>query len=158
MIINKNVIVLVEMPNNTTLIDDGECNRGSQGLSTTNHLLVTLIFILGAIGNLAALWILYKFSKTRNTKHILMLKCLITNDLVAVLGMLTTIYLKKYHIFSPYVTCLLYVGLRAFGLVSGCVAFAMALERWLALTRPFLYQQVHISIFYSYSVFLNIRQ
>lgn len=108
---------------------------------------VTVVFVVGAIGNSAALWILHRSSKTRNTKHILMLKCLIINDLVAVVGMLAASYIKRYKLFGAHFTCILFVGLRAFGLVSGCVAFVMALERWLALTRPFLYQRVRRSCF-----------
>lgn len=117
-----------------------------QGYGTAGYLVITTTFVLGAIGNIAALWILYRSAKTRNTKHILMLKCLIVNDLVAVIGMLAILYLQKYQDFSPYIRCIFYVGLRAFGLVSGCVAFVMALERWLALTRPFLYQQVRVQV------------
>lgn len=114
----------------------------AQGYGTAGYLVITITFVLGAIGNTAALWILCKSAKTRNTKHILMLRWLISNDLVAVIGMLAIVYLQKYQIFSTYIRCIFYIALRAFGLVSGCVAFVMALERWLALTRPFLYQQV----------------
>lgn len=38
-------------------------------------------------------------------------------------------------------TCIGRVLGRVFGLNSGCVALIMAMERWLALTKPFTYQQ-----------------
>ncbi|VEN36224.1 unnamed protein product [Callosobruchus maculatus] len=56
--------------------------------------------------------------------------------------MLHFIYLGRYHGIPKYWNCVGFVLIRAFGLGSGCVAFIMAFERWLALTRPFLYHQV----------------
>lgn len=38
--------------------------------------------------------------------------------------------------------CATRVVLRVFGIGSVCIAVTMALERYLALTRPFLYQKV----------------
>lgn len=38
--------------------------------------------------------------------------------------------------------CAARVGLRVFGIGSVCIAVTMALERYLALTRPFLYHKV----------------
>jgi prostaglandin E receptor 4 len=105
------------------------------------HLVITLIFFIGVAGNIAALWILYKSAKTRNKKHVLMLRCLAVNDLVAEIGMFTIITTQKYKLIPEHLICVGYVLLRAFGIGSGCVAFVMALERWLALTRPFYYQQ-----------------
>lgn len=64
------------------------------------------------------------------------------NDLVAQVGMLLLINLKRHDVLPDYWACVGFVLLRAFGLGSGCVAFVMALERWLALTRPFFYHQV----------------
>lgn len=111
-------------------------------MSVSREVLINFTYILGVIGNLAALWILYRSSRSRNSKHILMLRCLIINDLVAVLGMLALLHIQKYSLLPVYWCCVLYVLMRAIGLGSGCVAFVMALERWLALTRPFVYQQV----------------
>lgn len=111
-------------------------------MSVSREVLINLTYVLGVLGNLAALWILYRSSRTRNSKHILMLRCLIMNDLVAVLGMLSLLHIQKYTLLPVYWCCVLYVFMRAIGLGSGCVAFVMALERWLALTRPFVYQQV----------------
>lgn len=106
------------------------------------QVLATVSFLIGAAGNLAALWILYRTAKRRNKKHVLLLRCLATNDLVAQVGMLLLIHLKRYDVLPDYWSCVGFVLLRAFGLGSGCVAFVMALERWLALTRPFFYHQV----------------
>ncbi|KAJ8980692.1 hypothetical protein NQ317_010594 [Molorchus minor] len=113
-------------------------------MDTANKLgtiVITVFFLIGAAGNVAALFILYKTAKRRNRKHLLMLRCLATNDLVAQVGMLVLIYLKKFNVLPDIWACVGFVLLRAFGLGSGCVAFVMALERWLALTRPFLYHQ-----------------
>lgn len=104
--------------------------------------LITVAFIIGLIGNLAALWILYRTAKRRNKKHLFLLRCLAINDLVAQIGMLAVLNLKRIQIVPVYWICVSLVVLRAFGLGSGCVAFVMAFERWLALTRPFLYHQV----------------
>ncbi|RZC34731.1 rhodopsin, GQ-coupled [Asbolus verrucosus] len=106
------------------------------------HIIITVVFFIGVAGNTAALWILYKSAKTRNKKHVLMLRCLAINDLVAEVGMFTIITLQRYKLVPVYWICVGFVLLRAFGIGSGCVAFVMALERWLALTRPFYYQQL----------------
>lgn len=113
---------------------------GEVGLA--RQVIITIVFIIGVFGNLAALWILYKSAGNRNKKHVLMLRCLAVNDLIAEIGMFTVITLLKYQAVPPKWICIGFVLLRAFGIGSGCVAFVMALERWLALTRPFYYQQV----------------
>lgn len=73
-----------------------------------------------------------------------MLRCLASNDLVALLGMLVQMYISIYvaGVTSNRAFCSLRVVWRLFGLFSGCVAIVMAAERWLALTRPFVYQKV----------------
>lgn len=86
----------------------------------------------------------------RNRKHLLMLRCLAINDLVALLGMWIQMYIKMYitiyigNVISMRIFCSLRVVWRLFGLFSGCVAIVMAAERWLALTRPFVYQKVSL--------------
>ncbi|CAH0561788.1 unnamed protein product [Brassicogethes aeneus] len=102
------------------------------------YFVMDFVFIIGAAANILALWIIYKSSRNRNKKHVFLLRCLATNDLVAQIGMLTVINLNK----GDYWTCVGFVLLRGFGLGSGSVAFVMALERWMALTRPFLYHQI----------------
>ncbi|XP_065166382.1 melanopsin isoform X2 [Atheta coriaria] len=116
--------------------------------------LIATAFVLGSCGNVFALWILYKSAKTRNAKHVLMLRCLAVNDLVAQLGMLTLMVLPKMVSIPIYWMCVLFVMLRAFGLGSGCVALVMAIERWLALTRPFVYQQYVTKVFLGRTIFL----
>lgn len=109
-----------------------------------SQLVLTLVYTTGVIGNVSALVILFHRDKRRNRKHLLMLRCLATNDLVALLGMLVQMYVTIYagNVTSTRVFCSLRVVWRLFGLFSGCVAIVMAVERWLALTRPFVYQKV----------------
>jgi len=106
----------------------------------------TIMYVIGALGNLAALTILYRNEKkTRNKKIVLMLRCLASNDLVALLGMLVLMNLQFYlpnERVCSLQFCVARVIWRQFGLSSGCVAVVMAVERWLALTHPFLYQKV----------------
>lgn len=106
------------------------------------YFMLDLIFIIGALANILALWIIHRSSKTRNKKHVFLLRCLACNDLVAQIGMLAAINLNQMSNDLKFYTCAGFVLLRGFGIGSGCVAFVMALERWLALTRPFLYHQV----------------
>ncbi|KAJ4426123.1 hypothetical protein ANN_26932 [Periplaneta americana] len=114
------------------------------------QLVFTVMYITGVLGNMAALSILYRSEKQmRNKKIILMLRCLASNDLVALVGMLILMYLQMYlpeeHACS-HEFCVARVIWRHFGLSSGCVAMVMAIERWLALTHPFLYQKVSFKI------------
>lgn len=70
-----------------------------------------------------------------------------TNNFVALLGMFilykTQIYLPP-DIYTKYtrIFCAFRVVWRFFGFNSGCIAFVMATERWLALTRPFIYRKI----------------
>jgi hypothetical protein len=110
------------------------------------QVIFTVMYVTGALGNLAALTILYRNEKkTRNKKIVLMLRCLASNDLVALLGMLILMNLQVYLPIERVCSlefCVARVIWRQFGLSSGCVAVVMAVERWLALTHPFLYQKV----------------
>ncbi|KAL6438922.1 hypothetical protein ACFW04_003756 [Cataglyphis niger] len=112
-------------------------------VTLVSQVVLTLIYITGVIGNVSALVILFYRDKRRNRKHLLMLRCLATNDLVALLGMLVQMYVTIYigNVMSMRIFCSLRVVWRLFGLFSGCVAIVMAAERWLALTRPFVYQK-----------------
>lgn len=122
-------------------------DNSSSGVQMVVQIIVTIALLVGAAANCLALWILYKSSKTRNSKHVLMLRCLASNDLVAQCGMLLLVNFKKHNIIPVYWQCVLFVCLRAFGIGSGCVALVMAVERWLALTRPFVYQRVSANFF-----------
>ncbi|CAD7002893.1 unnamed protein product [Ceratitis capitata] len=75
--------------------------------------------------------------------------CLISNNLIGLLGILTTLVLKIYireDKFKAYVRwdCTLKVLCRFFGLSSGCIAAVMAIERFMALAKPFIYHK-HIT-------------
>ncbi|KAL1493182.1 hypothetical protein ABEB36_011288 [Hypothenemus hampei] len=106
------------------------------------QIIVTCSFIIGIIGNSIALMILYSSAKRRNKKHVLLLRWLAINDLTAAVGMLTLTNLKRYSVLPEYWTCTALLIIRGFGLGSGIVALVMALERWFALTRPFLYHKL----------------
>lgn len=113
-----------------------------------DQVMLTVFYFLGMTGNIGALAILRRNETARNKRQTLMLKCLAWNDLLAVTGsaiqMHLQIYLPSAWVLTPYF-CGVRVFWRAFGLGSGCVALAMAVERWLALTKPFVYQTVSSS-------------
>ncbi|XP_019760501.1 prostacyclin receptor isoform X1 [Dendroctonus ponderosae] len=109
------------------------------------QVLITISFVIGIVGNSIALVILsanHPTAKRRNKKHVLMLRWLAVNDLTAAIGMLVFTNVNRYKILPKYWTCTALVLLRGFGLGSGTVALIMALERWFALTRPFVYQKL----------------
>ncbi|CAK9806447.1 Prostacyclin receptor [Anthophora quadrimaculata] len=118
-------------------------NPTKRHVTFASQMVLTLVYITGVIGNVSALVILFHRDKRRNRKHLLMLRCLAINDLVALLGMMVQMYITIYvgSVMSTRGFCSLRVVWRLFGLFSGCVAIVMAAERWLALTRPFVYQK-----------------
>ncbi|XP_014204582.1 prostaglandin E2 receptor EP2 subtype [Copidosoma floridanum] len=109
-------------------------------LSVCQFIILTFVCAIGIVGNISALIILLHKDKRRNRKHLLMLRCLTINDLIAMLGTWVQMYVSRYWQ-GHYNLCALHVVWRLFGLFSGCVAIVMAAERWLALTRPFAYQK-----------------
>uniref|UniRef100_A0A182PGT1 G-protein coupled receptors family 1 profile domain-containing protein n=1 Tax=Anopheles epiroticus TaxID=199890 RepID=A0A182PGT1_9DIPT len=118
--------------------------RAPSSLATPCMVIVMLSYIFGCVGNLIAL--IHLWRNVRNTKHALMLKCLLTNDLIGLSGMFVQMCLHLY--LSPDVVqahihdfCVLRVIWRVFGISSGCVAFVMALERYIALAKPFFYHK-----------------
>lgn len=118
-------------------------------LSVAGQSIVTVSYAIGIIGNLTALFILHKEKKTKykNKKHLLMLGCLLGNDLVALVGMLVQMYIQlyaPYEVSDSHTMCVFRVIWRWFGLASGCVAIVMAIERYFAIARPFFYQR-HIT-------------
>ncbi|XP_050101109.1 prostaglandin E2 receptor EP4 subtype isoform X2 [Anopheles aquasalis] len=133
---------------------DREMNASSAGtgayhqkpiiLATPCSVIVFLSYIFGCVGNLVAL--IHLWRNVRNTKHALMLKCLLTNDLIGLSGMFVQMCL---HLYLPKELvaanirhfCTLRVIWRVFGISSGCVAFIMALERYIALAKPFFYHK-----------------
>ncbi|KAF4519960.1 hypothetical protein B566_EDAN005460 [Ephemera danica] len=140
----------------TTLRDDLQAavlaHNGTRHLGLPAQTVITASYVLGVVGNAVALLILSRDVRgggggamSRNAgKHALMLRCLACNDLVALLGMLVLMYLQLYlppELTGSRLFCAARVTLRVFGLGSGVVALVMAVERWLALSHPFLYQQ-----------------
>ncbi|XP_040157318.1 prostaglandin E2 receptor EP4 subtype [Anopheles arabiensis] len=118
--------------------------KSGPSLTTPCMVIVMLSYIFGCVGNLMAL--IHLWRNVRNTKHALMLKCLLTNDLIGLSGMFVQMCLHLY--LSPDVVqanihnlCVLRVIWRVFGISSGCVAFVMALERYIALAKPFFYHK-----------------
>ncbi|XP_055841980.1 prostaglandin D2 receptor [Episyrphus balteatus] len=118
--------------------------------SAFGMVIVFLFFILGVLGNFLALVILARKRTSKNSKYTLMLRCLSTNNLIGLMGMLTQLLLKLYlpeSILADFVRlrCIGLVVWRFFGLSSGCIAAVMALERWMALAKPFIYHK-HITL------------
>lgn len=74
-------------------------------------------------------------------------RCLITLDIVGLMGMLGQLTIgcllesKGYYDSHIELICFVRIIWRFFGMSSGCVAFIMAIERYFALTKPFLYCQ-----------------
>ncbi|GIY28969.1 g_PROTEIN_RECEP_F1_2 domain-containing protein [Caerostris darwini] len=124
--------------------------RSTRHVSILGQILITFFYCFGISANVSALVLLARGETARNRKQTLMVRCLAYNDLVALLGSFLLMYMQLY-MSEPLVDsrwfCALRVILRTFGLSSGCVAIVMAAERWMALTRPFLYQKVRISLF-----------
>ncbi|XP_075984764.1 prostaglandin E2 receptor EP2 subtype [Anticarsia gemmatalis] len=105
---------------------------------------VMVVYTIGIVGNFAAIISLRRGERrVRNRKHLLLLTTLAANDLVALVGMMCAMLVGQ-HVGGVEHTrayCAARVVLRVFGIGSGCIAVTMALERYLALTRPFLYQK-----------------
>lgn len=108
------------------------------------RVIVKVVYTIGIIGNAAAIIALRRGERrVRNRKHLLLLTSLAANDLVALVGMMCAMLVSE-HVPSVRSTqwhCVARVVLRIFGIGSVCIAVTMALERYLALTRPFLYQK-----------------
>lgn len=110
--------------------------------------LITFVYILGILGNSAALWyILHPRSKTRNPRYSLLLTMLLSNDLIAVVGMGIQMYIGIYYpsLARTRTLCMVRVLWRAFGLGSGCIVCVMAVERFFALAKPFYYSK-HVTV------------
>lgn len=124
-------------------------NFGARYLTTNLQIIITTCYVLGIFGNsLALVFLCKKGTRPSNPRHRMMLKCLSTNDFSAMLGMLVLMYIQLYspvEVAKNIWFCRVRVIWRVFGLGSGCVTMVMAIERWLALTRPFLYQKVSCS-------------
>lgn len=118
--------------------------QASKYLSPWQQIIITACYVIGILGNLVALvFLCRKNTRPSNPKYKLMLKCLSMNDLTALTGMLILMYIQLYLPVAQNIWyCRVRIIWRVFGLGSGCVAIVMAVERWLALTKPFVYQKV----------------
>ncbi|CAG9793513.1 unnamed protein product [Diatraea saccharalis] len=105
---------------------------------------IKVVYAIGIVGNATAIIALrWGERRVRNRKHLLLLTSLAANDLVALVGMMCAMVVAE-HVPGAKNTqlyCAARVVLRVFGIGSVCIAVTMALERYLALTRPFLYQK-----------------
>ncbi|KAH9644742.1 hypothetical protein HF086_015501 [Spodoptera exigua] len=131
--------------------------------------LVKVVYAIGIIGNACAIIALRRGERrVRNRKHLLLLTSLAANDLVALVsgtvhhsrpdgdlsplcvqvGMMCAMLVAEHvaGVGSSRAYCAARVVLRVFGIGSVCIAVTMALERYLALTRPFLYQKIHTGL------------
>ncbi|XP_076317513.1 prostaglandin E2 receptor EP3 subtype-like [Tachypleus tridentatus] len=128
--------------------DEFGTDESMRHLSTLNQILISLLYVFGVGANICSLILLKRGETPRNRKQTLMVRCLIWNDLLALVGSFFLMYVQLYILLEDKIIsrwfCILRVLLRTFGLSSGSVATVMAVERWLALTRPFFYQQ-HIT-------------
>ncbi|KAL0868637.1 hypothetical protein ABMA27_008092 [Loxostege sticticalis] len=131
----------VDDDNNTTVLNATIPHRQHAKMFTT---VIKVVYAIGIIGNATAIVALrWGERRVRNRKHLLLLTSLAANDLVALIGMMTAMVVAE-HVpgaRNTQVYCAARVVLRVFGIGSVCIAVTMALERYLALTRPFLYQK-----------------
>ncbi|XP_013186334.1 prostaglandin E2 receptor EP2 subtype [Amyelois transitella] len=138
------------LPMTTELLQNITHSRHIEVVSTRSphsklfQLIFLVVYAFGIVGNAAAIIALRRGERrVRNRKHLLLLTSLAANDLVALVGMMSSMLVgelvpgaKETQMF-----CAIRVVLRVFGIGSVCIAVTMALERYLALTRPFLYQK-----------------
>lgn len=127
------------MYSNGTTLDDRHIGMWCQIVVTISH-------ILGMAGNITALYLLNCIDRKFQVRKIhLLLSYLASNDFAA---LLTSMVLMHLQLYQPTLKkgqwfCELRVILRGLGLCSGCVATVMAIERWLALVKPFVYKKVY---------------
>ncbi|XP_073979363.1 prostaglandin E2 receptor EP3 subtype isoform X2 [Rhodnius prolixus] len=126
----------------------GSVGSPASGGSIHRDVLITMLYLLGFLGNATALALLFgSKSAPRNPRLSLMLRCLAVNDLTAVLGMWILMNLKSYiaGLAKQHWLCSVRVIWRSFGLGSGCIVCIMAIDRWIALSIPFFYHR-HVTL------------
>ena len=114
-------------------------------ISPFAQLLITSVYIFGFSANACSLALLSRSESARNQKLILMMRCLVANDMMALCSSFLLVYMRLYlepAFLETRWFCGLRVLTRFFGFSSGSVASVMAVERFVALTRPFFYQKV----------------
>lgn len=114
-------------------------------ISRGGQFFMTGVYIFGAVANIFSLLLLSQGKQARNRKLTLMIRCLAANDLMALGSSFFLVYMRIY-LDPGFVASRWFCGLRVltrfFGFSSGSVASVMAVERFIALTRPFFYQKV----------------
>lgn len=139
----------MEVNSSTTLatlldIHNATSTAHSSGSGRMFSVVVKVVYAIGIVGNAAAIIALRRGERrVRNRKHLLLLTSLAANDLVALVGMMCAMVVSEVVTGAgdTRASCAARVVLRVFGVGSVCIAVTMALERYLALTRPFLYQK-----------------
>ncbi|KAG5680559.1 hypothetical protein PVAND_010059 [Polypedilum vanderplanki] len=124
--------------NSTTVINEDNCYKPLVFIE-----MVSLFYFVGIVGSFLAILHLYRKKNFKNTKQALMLRFLMTLEFIGLAGMVTQMFIQflaphlvENHI---WIFCFLRILCRFFGLCSGYIAFLMAIERYFALTKPFLY-------------------
>ncbi|CAL1283281.1 unnamed protein product [Larinioides sclopetarius] len=116
-------------------------------ISRGGQIFMTGVYVFGAVANIFSLVLLSQGKQARNKKLTLMIRCLAANDLMALGSSFFLVYMRIY-LDPSFVASRWFCGLRVltrfFGFSSGSVASVMAVERFIALTRPFFYQK-HIT-------------
>lgn len=83
-------------------------------------------------------YFLQTLTKYSTMTFLLLYRFLMTLEFMGLMGMLTQSTLQSQVGTSEYM-CFVILVSRFFGLSSGCVAMVLAIERYYALTKPFLY-------------------
>lgn len=128
-------------------------NEQQRYISPFAQLLITSVYVFGFSANACSLALLRRSESARNQKLILMVRCLVANDMMALCSSFLLVYMRLYlepDFLATRWFCGLRVLTRFFGFSSGSVASVMAVERCVALTRPFFYQKVSMSIQFHY--------
>lgn len=109
--------------------------------------IVVLVFLfVGILGNFLALVKLTRKRCYINGSYTLMLRCLIANNLIGLMG-IATMYIAKrsisQHLMPEYSRwfCASWVIFRFFGLSSGCIAAIMSIDRYIILKHPVYYHE-----------------
>ncbi|MBN3298755.1 prostaglandin D2 receptor [Amia ocellicauda] len=133
------------------------CENASHALNLTgspyHHSVVNSVLLgtVGVVGNLIALWILYRHKSTARSQHVSVFYVLVTGlawtDLVGKV-LLSPMVVVSYALSRSLCSvsgalCTLFAVLMCFfGLCSMGILLAMALECLLSIGHPYLYQQL----------------
>ncbi|XP_055914576.1 rhodopsin, GQ-coupled-like [Eupeodes corollae] len=109
-------------------------------------LTVFIFLAVGILGNLLALIKLARKRNFSNSSYTLMLRFLISNNLIGLVGVTTMVIATR--ILSKNITmeysrwfCACWVVFRYFGMSSGCIAVIMSIDRFMILSHPVFYRE-----------------